>query len=74
LHFALPFYYILILYNHWTLLLLSITTVIPQTYIYFVRLFPHPEVMPVMGWGGYEVNKDDDDDDDGDDIPHKIIQ
>jgi hypothetical protein len=27
--------------------------------IYFVRQFPHPEVMPVME---YEENKDDDDD------------
>jgi hypothetical protein len=36
---------------------LSLTTVIPQIYIYFVREFPHPEVKPVMG---YEENKDDD--------------
>jgi hypothetical protein len=32
-----------------------LTTVISQTYIDFGRQFPHPEVLPVMG---YEENKD----------------
>jgi hypothetical protein len=40
--------------------LLSLTTALPQTYIHSVRQFPHPEVVPVIG---YEENKDDDDDD-----------
>jgi hypothetical protein len=56
LFYILSFYYIVILYNHWILLLLGLTTVISQTYIYFVRQFPHPEVLPVMG---YEENKDE---------------
>jgi hypothetical protein len=48
-------YYFIIVFNHYSLLLLLLTTVTPQTYTWLVGQFPHPEVMPVIG---YEENKE----------------